>query len=658
MIYSYPLTATPHEEELPPVVIFTDTETRDVGEGQQALELGCYEIWAVDEMGRKAGLLAKGEYYEEETFYGLLSDYAPARVVAHNWDFDASVLRLGSSDNMEKYGYSIDVESSIIPTAGQGFAPFLLVCRFGENRVDFICNTNFHRRSLQDIGESIGVAKTVMPSVNDRAALIAYCRQDVAVLRESWFLLFDFISGFGTTPGFTLAMCAMRVFRAAFFDDEHIVQGSEHIPAIAEAEREAYHGGRTDTFFKGTPTAEWIYRYDVNSLYPSVMLERIPIRYEGRVSMERLEDREYIHLIQAEIDIPDTPIGDLGLEGVMLDGKLVFPRGRFVTWMWQPLYELARDMGWVAKAHKAYCYSTAPIFVDYVETLYSRRLKYRQEKNDAFDYMCKILMNSLYGKFGQRKMSQWEKVTDADEKRVLSYFGERFKAMWTEEQGEADYWQVGDELYRMIPEIGGLAASSVCSVAGYITARGRAEVWKALRYIRANGGNVYMCDTDSIVTDMPLPDSMVSDSRLGKWKLESRVAGADCVFVAPKHYRMERWKIKGIREPSAAPTHTQSQFPRFRTDLASANPERRKRLKTGAIIKEITKRPTGLNTKRIERGEGRFTKAIELRLDKSTNVDIDLQSVIGKIEAARKLNKGKARKWQDSSNRLNRISSS
>lgn len=59
---------------------------------------------------------------------------------------------------------------------------------------------------------------------------------------------------------------------------------------------------------------------------------------------------------------------------------------------------------------------------------------------------------------------------------------------------------------------------------------------QAVRKIHALKGLVYYCDTDSIVTDTPLPNSFLHDSELGKWKLEYELTKA--FFIAPKCYAM------------------------------------------------------------------------------------------------------------------------
>ena len=49
-----------------------------------------------------------------------------------------------------------------------------------------------------------------------------------------------------------------------------------------------------------------------------------------------------------------------------------------------------------------------------------------------------------------------------------------------------------------------------------------------------NNGQVYYCDTDSIVTDIPLPADIVHDKEYGKWKIERKVKHG--LFILPKLY--------------------------------------------------------------------------------------------------------------------------
>jgi hypothetical protein len=62
---------------------------------------------------------------------------------------------------------------------------------------------------------------------------------------------------------------------------------------------------------------------------------------------------------------------------------------------------------------------------------------------------------------------------------------------------------------------------------------------------------LYYTDTDSIYTNKPLPDHMISNTILGKMKLENILKKA--IFLAPKMYYLETvdgkivYKIKGLK---------------------------------------------------------------------------------------------------------------
>lgn len=623
------------KEKLPPYVIFTDTETTEDNSGQLSLLLGCYEVWSIQENGLPDREIGRGDYYTEGEFYDLVRRNMPCRLVAHNWQFDATVLRVGARDNMNRYEYDIDILKSILP-AESGFAPFFIRLDFGKLGIaEMVCNTNYYKMPLRKIGDSLGVAKLEMPETEDRENMLIYCRRDVEILRLAYFSLFQITQTLaGVTPGITAAMAAKRVFQAGFYDMKKAVQGTQHIGYINEAEREAYHGGRTDVFWKGTPQAETVLKYDINSLYPSCMLGDVPIRYiqsvRGRHLDRYLEDPQVIVMAKVDINIePESQYGFLGLEGVKDEmGQLIFAVGRYRTWIWEPLLRIALQYGYIERVYNVALYDTEPIFDDYINRLYALRQEYRKEGNTASDLLCKLLMNSLYGKFAQRQPEQWQIVDrESLEYSVLwepgLYDMRRFTEYFEGQRGE--YWQIENDLFvTRSKDIMPLSRAAVASIAGYITAKGRAVLWEAMATVLDMGGTLYMCDTDSIVTDVELPTRFLSETELGKFKLEGTAAGSECYFFAPKHYLMGgELKLKGVRNPALGETsHDQTIFPRFVTDLLSRNGDRRTRLETGGKLTYIVKSPTGLNLKRIERGEGMPTFPIILDNNQPGRLDL------------------------------------
>jgi hypothetical protein len=77
---------------------------------------------------------------------------------------------------------------------------------------------------------------------------------------------------------------------------------------------------------------------------------------------------------------------------------------------------------------------------------------------------------------------------------------------------------VGNEL--QISVEAGESDISFPAISAHITSYARVKLWKVISYCRENDIKVYYCDTDSIFTNKPLPDFLVSSTELGKMKLE------------------------------------------------------------------------------------------------------------------------------------------
>ena len=60
---------------------------------------------------------------------------------------------------------------------------------------------------------------------------------------------------------------------------------------------------------------------------------------------------------------------------------------------------------------------------------------------------------------------------------------------------------------------------------------------KMLLYVLNNNGKLYYTDTDSIVTDLKLPDNIVHPTELGKFKLEYTIV--EGYFIADKTYAIK-----------------------------------------------------------------------------------------------------------------------
>lgn len=650
-------------ETIPPWVVLVDTETVDIGNGNQKLLLGCYEIWNVSprtgiprlerQFSQHYGHPYKrGHFTHEKQLYILLRSLKQCRCIAHNWQFDASVIRLGSKETRRQYGYSLDMERCSFPI-DKGYTPFNVTITWGGDAwTQFLCNTNFHKTSLAKLGESFGITKLDMPklslnlfeeiellnnpSLDQMDATIMehfnlcgilkvlrYCRRDVEVLREAWFSLFRFSDSMaGCTPGITVASMAKRLYCRGWLpklnrNNARII-GSLQYTHVAKAEETAYRGGRTDVFFEGRPKpGKIIKKYDVVSMYPSVMLERMPTEFLGPASPKELlhwlnGGGGKLYLAKVSVDIPQNGMGWLGWEGERATGMgLVFGCGKWTTWAWQPMLKIAFEQGWITEIHEVFKYRSVSMFRQYIEDIYALRAEAKKEGNGPRSLLLKYAMNTLYGKFGQGKFGSWEKLDPSSEdfhwqtKSRANTGWDRWQDFPNGDptQEIQDYLLAEDGIYKYIKAEAGMGENSVCSVAGYVTSAARAKLWQALAILHKANSNIYMVDTDSIITDGTLPDS-ICGTGLGQWEIESESPSENCIFNAPKDYTFNNVaKCKGIREPLPEQrVYEQLKFSRWQTQLLSVRKDIRNQLESGAVVGAISKTVTGLNKKRRSRG--------------------------------------------------------
>jgi len=148
--------------------------------------------------------------------------------------------------------------------------------------------------------------------------------------------LFEVITKFGEemyelekidiTKSLTIASLALTVYKTNYLKDNTFlskVRGPHHNEI-----RSAYYGGRVDVF---KPHGENLYYYDVNSLYPTVMLKPMPVGSGALTGEKDLNKLFGMVLAAQEIVCPNTiniPI----LPYRTKDGSLINPTGSWSGW--------------------------------------------------------------------------------------------------------------------------------------------------------------------------------------------------------------------------------------------------------------------------------------------------------------------------------------
>lgn len=549
--------------DFPQYFVFLDTETtpiqKDKVTQELKLKLGVAESYRRLEDGTMS-FQHRAVLLKNEDFYAFLEANAPKGrrtfVVAHNIGFDMQVLDLVRWFKDADYRR---LNTFMSPAA------LLLKYRKGKRRkarnvstIVVFDNMNIFHTSLAKLGDAIGMPKLEHDFENmDQDELYKYCLNDVHIMVKAWEIWHQFIMKHKAGNfAYTLAGQSFNAYRHSHLTHKIWIHTNER---AVKLERAAYHGGRTEVFFLGEAPRRQYYKLDVNSMYPSVMHEHeFPVKLIMHTTLPKkdlFERHRKSYLMIATVEL-DTPVNAFPY---VHDGKLVFPTGRFVTSLCSPELDLALRLG-VVKSVKEYAiYSGAPIFRSFVGHYYNLRKKYRKDGNETFAWMTKLMLNSLYGKFGQLN-DEWERDEWYDDMKDGLY-----DVMDSRNGGMTKVRIIGGEAERSVGKQEAL--SSFPAVAAFVTSYARALLYDYIT--KAGPEHVFYVDTDSLIVDdagygrlHPLLDAV----RLGKLKLEDQ--DSFLVIHGLKDYAFhEEVHRKGMRSNAEVLTPNdvvQDQFRSFR----------------------------------------------------------------------------------------------
>lgn len=235
-----------------------------------------------------------------------------------------------------------------------------------------------------------------------KAETIKYCNKDCIILwnvintfNELIFEKFNLnIHRFQTLPSL-----AFGIYRSKYLKDFKVPLISGQ---IFNDIRKSYTGGACDVY---KPFGENLYIYDVNSLYPFVMMNRpMPVGdikfFEGDISLIT-EWKDLFGFMQVEITAPANmkhPILQTKLKVGKAGLRTVAPLGTWNDWLFSEEIKNAIDLGYNVKVVKGYTFDQQVIFKEYIEDLY--KIKASHTKDESMYLIAKLLMNSLYGRFG------------------------------------------------------------------------------------------------------------------------------------------------------------------------------------------------------------------------------------------------------------------
>jgi hypothetical protein len=378
---------------------------------------------------------------------------------------------------------------------------------------------------------------------NLKKELIKYCENDVLVLHNvlTTFTI-EIYNKFKLNilkyP--TLPSIAFALYRTIFMELENIpiIKGS-----IYNDIKQAYYGGIVDVY---KPFARMVKSFDINSLYPWAMKFcpmpiGKPVYIEGSsLNLDDLFGFVYVKVWAPKRHIPILPYKIKTSSGAI---TTIYPTGTWEGWYFTEEVRNAIKFGYKFKIFKGYQFKKSYIFGAYVSALY--KIKCSSTPDSPWYIISKLLLNSLYGRFGMSPINHYSVIVDIDEVEKFNnddtiitcdtvYLGDKAWVSYTKLSDDD-----GDN------EITNISVG----ISAAITAWSRIHMSD---YIMKYSDYICYIDTDGIKIMCSIDPKDIG-TELGKMKFEGEFKEA--VFIAPKLYGGITLqndmiiKIKGVKNP-------------------------------------------------------------------------------------------------------------
>jgi hypothetical protein len=444
----------------------------------------------------------------------------PIWVFAHNAGFDIRIIEMFSYLTNGWYDFwnpSIPEERRYKqePTLIMENPPLIIrTYRPDGQQILWIDTFQWIAHSLRKVGDIMKYPKMEMPKEDSSIEeWFTYCRRDVEVLYMALRKIWKWLDSEGVKTFMpTRAGQAMQIFDQ-LYDGSKIIRHDNQKASMLE--RQGYYGGRTDLWHVGTVKGP-IYQLDVNSLYPYVMQQNLyphelveHLEWDGKRSLPIPADGE---CCTAEVLLQTST----HTYPVRNKKGTYFCKGKVRTVLAGPELVQAIQRGHVKKVLRLNRYRLANLFEGFITHYWESRRKAQIEGDDVANWIIKLLMNSLYGKFGQ-KTGEW---VYHDPGGLKGEYGQG----WVAGGGipEDTSYQVidGKVFYRCERDE---ARKAFVAIASFTTAYAR-QYMETLKEMMGSGTYYYQA-TDSLYVDNEgyntfKDKGMIDSSKLGSLKLE------------------------------------------------------------------------------------------------------------------------------------------
>jgi len=422
-------------------------------------------------------------------------------VYFHNLSFDLKFI--------QKELLSLNTKFKVVNTANSTLIAsfFKFKTKKESKTVELRDSLAMLKSSVLVLGKNINLPKLEVK--NNNYVDLAYCFRDCEIVAYSMFNLikfckehFNYELKLYKIPSTTASLSKKlfcEIYPNAFYRFDY---------KINEKIRKYYFGGRTEVF--NFETLRNGYYVDVVSLYPSICcnydlpngctywFEVINFKESELLKDKRIFAFECI--VNENQQIPLFPS--------RLDDKVCFYNGKKKVFMTIYEYKELKELGVIPNE----------IIIEQITaiTLIKERSNFHEFFNPLFQtkkntldkgvrFFCKIFMNALTGKFGQKI-----------DREYYLYFNELDIDFDKDFYFDIDL----DASYTIIKEKQRFQTNNLLTVIA-ITNLARFTLWKQLRILNENNAKFYYCDTDSIVVNRDSLKYFELGNELGCWDIET-----------------------------------------------------------------------------------------------------------------------------------------
>lgn len=496
-----------------------DVETRD---GLEATELFCAAV--ADSVGNSI----VSDTIEDLIEFMMIPGKYKKWVFIQNISFEARYLfEYFDSHNIDYHRIESGSTLLGIATKHTNFIDSYQFLQEGQELAEITWEIDEELRKINclDLFEQIPYEKW---SIADKQRLRAHNRNDVLALMEIMKklreTLFE-IANVDIIGVWSPSSLSINSFRKVMDEDIHNSLvfktfedgkfGLDINEDIYDFIKGTYKGGRTERIRNSNQ--ELVYA-DIVSMYPTVMKKyKFPTGRYLEIPNKRLQDYQQYLDFEGFVDCDlKTNGSNLPFLGIKHNERFSFVNGDSVNFQ-ITLFELRKALEYgysVNKINRVVVFEQSNhIFATYVDKIF----KIKSESKGGKRKLAKLLLNSLYGKFGQRI------YFDRKDYRKFESRARFFKYCL---DNQLDYdvelsnlKKVGRfYVYARKDQSKSVKAFNMPHIAAYVTAYARYELYEAA--LKVGIENVHYCDTDSLVITKENADNLNLGKNLGDWEFE------------------------------------------------------------------------------------------------------------------------------------------